>query len=74
MHIDPRLPSEWSALAMNLVFRGDPVVIRAEHDRVVIDCAAPLTVRIGGAEPHSCPPPGQAFTIADGRRRERRTR
>ena len=55
-------------------FVASPVVIRAEHDRVVIDCAAPLTVRIGGAEPQSCPPPGQAFTIADGRRRERRTR
>jgi trehalose/maltose hydrolase-like predicted phosphorylase len=74
LHVDPRLPSEWSALSMNLVFRGEPVGIRAEHDRVVIDCAAPLTVRIGAADPQSCRPPGQTFTIGDRRRRERRTR
>ena len=58
LHIDPRLPSEWSALAMNLVFRGDPVVIRAEHDRVVIDCTAPLTVRIGASRSTNVPAAG----------------
>jgi trehalose/maltose hydrolase-like predicted phosphorylase len=73
LHVDPKLPSEWSALALHLQFRGEPVAIRAEHDRVVIDCAAPLPVRIGGTEPQSCRPPGQTYTIGD-RRRERRTR
>jgi trehalose/maltose hydrolase-like predicted phosphorylase len=74
LHIDPRLPSEWSALSLQLVFRGEPVGIRAEHDRVVIDCAMPLIVRIGGADPQSCRPPGQTYTIIDRRGRKRRTR
>jgi trehalose/maltose hydrolase-like predicted phosphorylase len=74
LHIDPRLPSEWSALALQLVFRGEPLGIRAEHDRVVIDCATPLIVRIGGADPQTCRPPGQTYEISDRRGRRRRTR
>jgi hypothetical protein len=73
LHIDPKLPSEWSALSMQLEFHGEPVGIRAEHDRVVIDCGAPLIVRVGGADPQSCRPPGHAYTIGDSPRRERRT-
>ena len=75
LNIDPQLPSEWSALTLHLLFHGAPVHIRAEHDRVVIDCTVPLTVRIGGAPPQSCQPPGRTFTTADRHRRsERRTR
>jgi trehalose/maltose hydrolase-like predicted phosphorylase len=75
LNIDPQLPSEWSALTLHLMFHGAPVVIRAEHGGVVIDCVVPLTVRIGGAPPQSCQPPGQAFTTADRHHgSERRTR
>jgi trehalose/maltose hydrolase-like predicted phosphorylase len=61
LNIDPRLPSEWSALSLNLLFHGAPVRIRAEHDRIVIECAGPLTVRIGAGPPQSCQPPGRTF-------------
>jgi trehalose/maltose hydrolase-like predicted phosphorylase len=59
--IDPQLPSDWSALTLNLLFHGVPVRVRAEHERVVVDCTAPLTVRIGAGPPRSCRPPGRTF-------------
>jgi trehalose/maltose hydrolase-like predicted phosphorylase len=67
LDIDPRLPSDWSALTLHLVFHGAPVRIRAEHDRVVVDCTAPLTVRIGSGRPRLCRAPGRAFATDDGR-------
>ena len=65
LNIDPQLPSEWSALTLHLMFHGAPVVIRAEHDGVVIDCAVPLTVRIGGALRNRVSRRDRAFTTAD---------
>jgi trehalose/maltose hydrolase-like predicted phosphorylase len=66
--IDPQLPSDWSALTLNLLFHGAPVRIRAEHDRVVIECTTPLTVRIGTSPPQSCRAPGRTFATDDGHR------
>jgi trehalose/maltose hydrolase-like predicted phosphorylase len=73
LNIDPQLPSEWSALALHLLFHDAPVRIRAEHDRVVIDCTCPLTVRIGAGRPQSCRPPGHTFATGDGHRHPQRT-
>jgi trehalose/maltose hydrolase-like predicted phosphorylase len=66
LHIDPALPGEWSALSLRLMFRGAPIGVRAEHDRVGIDCVQPLMIRVGGGEPQSCSPPGGTFMFAGG--------
>jgi trehalose/maltose hydrolase-like predicted phosphorylase len=74
LNIDPQLPSDWSALTLNLLFHGSPIRIRAEHDCVVIDCTAPLTVRIGTGRPQSCQAPGRTFATGGGPDRTSRAR
>jgi len=61
--IDPCLPAAWSALGLRLRFRGHPIGIRAEHDRVTITCDAPLFVRVGDGTPVQCVSPGATFPV-----------
>jgi trehalose/maltose hydrolase-like predicted phosphorylase len=68
LDIDPQLPTDWSALTLNLLYHGAPVRIRAEHDRVAIDCKVPLIIRIGSGRPRLCRAPGRAFATDDGHR------
>jgi trehalose/maltose hydrolase-like predicted phosphorylase len=56
--IDPCLPQAWSALALTFRFRSQRIRIRAEHDRVSINCETPLVVRIANQAPRHCDPPG----------------
>jgi len=61
--VDPCLPEAWSSLGLTFVFRGQPVGVRADHERVEITCEAPLLVRIAGAAPKRCASPGAAFAL-----------
>jgi len=45
--VDPRLPDAWSGLDLRLRFRGVPLRLRAEHELVAVDAAAPVRVRAG---------------------------
>jgi len=54
--IRPNLPRAWSALALRFRFAGQPVGVRAEHDRVAVTCVAPLLVNVGGPGPTWCAP------------------
>jgi len=61
--VDPRLPAAWSALGLRLRFHGQPVGVRAEHDRLTIACTEPLAVRVAGGRRQRCDPPGRVFAI-----------
>jgi trehalose/maltose hydrolase-like predicted phosphorylase len=61
LDVDPCLPGAWDALALRFRFRGRRVRVRATHDRVAVECDAPLDVRVGAA-PVRCAPPGRSFT------------
>jgi trehalose/maltose hydrolase-like predicted phosphorylase len=56
--ICPRLPAAWSSLSLRCVFRGRSIRVRAQHDRVSVDCSDDLLVRIGQGRPRRCGPPG----------------
>jgi len=69
--IDPCLPAAWSALGLRLRFRGRPVGIRADHDRVKITCDTPLIVRVGDRAPERCEPPDTTFEMSSAGRSRR---
>ena len=73
LRLDPRLPARWSALSMRFFFRGRSVEVRAEHDRVVLKCDAPLEVRVRSQQQRRIAPPGTsvAFSTSSSRRRPR---
>jgi len=62
--VSPTLPDTWRALGLTFRFGGQAVSIRAEHDRVVVTCDAPLDVRIADQARQRCP--GGATTILNG--------
>jgi trehalose/maltose hydrolase-like predicted phosphorylase len=47
LDVDPRLPEAWDALELRLKYRGHPMRIRVEHDRLDIeaDPSVPVSVR-----------------------------
>jgi trehalose/maltose hydrolase-like predicted phosphorylase len=61
--INPCLPDAWRALGLKFLFGGQPIGIRAEHDRVTIICHAPLLVRVADRAPASCEPGGTTFPL-----------
>jgi trehalose/maltose hydrolase-like predicted phosphorylase len=60
---DPCLPASWEALELRFRFRGQPVVVRADHDQVHVTCQAPLFVRLAGGPPRRCGPPGTSISL-----------
>jgi len=67
--IDPCLPAAWSALGLRLRFRGHPVSVRADHDRVTITSDTPLFVRVGDRPPERCEPPDTTIGLSSAGRR-----
>ncbi len=63
LHVDPRLPKAWHALALSFRFEGQPVTVRAEHAVVTIQCREPLVVRFSQGEPVTCEPPESHFSL-----------
>jgi trehalose/maltose hydrolase-like predicted phosphorylase len=61
--VDPCLPALWNALELRFRFRGQPVGVRAEADRVEISCHEPLDVRVAGGPPQPCAPPGTTLPL-----------
>lgn len=45
--LDPRLPAEWSAFEMSVVFRGRRVRLRKERGIATVSSDAPVRVRVG---------------------------
>jgi len=60
--ISPCLPAAWRALGLKFRFGGQPVGIRAEHDRVTITCDTPLLVRVADRVTR-CDPPGSTIPL-----------
>jgi trehalose/maltose hydrolase-like predicted phosphorylase len=54
--VSPCLPEAWRAVGLRLRFRGQPLGVRAEHDRVTIACDLPIRVRVGDRT-ELCRPP-----------------
>jgi hypothetical protein len=48
--IDPRLPPAWAALELRVRFHGNRVVVRIEHDDLVITADAPTAIEVDGTE------------------------
>jgi trehalose/maltose hydrolase-like predicted phosphorylase len=48
--VDPRLPAEWSAFELHLVFHGRRVRLRKEHDSAIVSADGPIRVRAGDCE------------------------
>ena len=48
--VDPHLPAAWQELALGLRVRGVRVELRASHEDVVVQCAAPLRLVVAGTE------------------------
>ena len=44
--VDPRLPEAWNAIDLRLRFRGVPLRLRAEHERLTIDADSPVRIRV----------------------------
>jgi trehalose/maltose hydrolase-like predicted phosphorylase len=62
--IDPCLPARWSALSLRFWFRGRSVGVRAEHDRIVLTCDAPLMVKVRGRRRRQIAPPGAVIALS----------
>jgi trehalose/maltose hydrolase-like predicted phosphorylase len=65
--VDPCLPEAWSALGLTFVFRGHPIGVHADHERVGITCEKPLLVRVANGAPKRCEPPGATFSLTSPR-------
>jgi trehalose/maltose hydrolase-like predicted phosphorylase len=50
LELDPRLPESWQALKLRLSFRGSPVGVRIERDRVTVDANPTAHIKIDGKE------------------------
>ena len=61
--VDPCIPETWRALGLRFCFGGRHVGVRAEHDRVTINCGAPLLVRYRDRPPQRCEPPGATIAL-----------
>ncbi len=61
--INPCLPDAWLALGLKFRFGGQPIGIRAEHERVTITCQTPLLVRVADRPPASCEPGATTFPL-----------
>jgi trehalose/maltose hydrolase-like predicted phosphorylase len=61
--IDPRLPEAWSAPRLTFRFGGQPIGVRADHDRVEVSCSSPFLVRVAGEASEGCEPPGATFPM-----------
>ncbi len=48
--LDPRLPTEWSAFEVNVVFRGRRVRLRKERGVATVSSDEPVRVRVGDCE------------------------
>jgi trehalose/maltose hydrolase-like predicted phosphorylase/hydroxymethylpyrimidine pyrophosphatase-like HAD family hydrolase len=46
LRVDPRLPEAWEALELRLMYRGQPVHIRVDHDGVDVDADPSLPVAV----------------------------
>src|SRR5262245_20495989 len=63
LEVDPKLPDAWQALELTFRFRGHPVGIRAEPDRIIVRCTQPLAVRTATREVVRCEPPGRTLSL-----------
>jgi trehalose/maltose hydrolase-like predicted phosphorylase len=63
LRIDPHLPERWSSLSLRMRFRGRRIEVRAEHDRVIVSCDSPLTVRVRDRT-QAIDPPGTTLALA----------
>jgi trehalose/maltose hydrolase-like predicted phosphorylase len=63
LDVDPCLPAAWESLGLRFLYRGRRVRVVATHDRVDVECDAPVDVRVGAAAVR-CAPPGHSFTYA----------
>jgi trehalose/maltose hydrolase-like predicted phosphorylase len=61
--IDPCVPGAWDALGLRFRFRGHPVGVRVEADRVDVSCREPLAVRIAAGPVRRCEPPGTTLPL-----------
>lgn len=48
LQLDPRLPSSWRSLGIQLRFRGQAVRVHIDHERVAVATAAVVPVRLAG--------------------------
>lgn len=48
LQLDPRLPSGWRSLRIQLRFRGQVVRVHIDHEHVSVATAAPVPVRLAG--------------------------
>jgi trehalose/maltose hydrolase-like predicted phosphorylase len=62
LSVDPHLPPAWRALTVRLTFRGQPIVLRAEHGRLRVTCTTPFDLLLG-AERHRAVPPGTTLDV-----------
>jgi trehalose/maltose hydrolase-like predicted phosphorylase len=46
LQIDPRLPYAWSALEVRVRFRGSRVIVRIEHERLMVTADAPASITV----------------------------
>ncbi len=56
LSVDPHLPPAWRALTVRLTFRGQPIVLLAEHGRLRVTCTAPFSLRLGARRHRILPP------------------
>jgi len=59
--VAPCLPGDWTRLGLRLRWRGVRLGVVAHHDRVEIQCDAPLEVVVAGCPQRLVSPPGAVF-------------
>jgi trehalose/maltose hydrolase-like predicted phosphorylase len=73
LHVDPHLPSTWTSLTVNLIFRGQHVRLRATHARLEVRCERPVRLMVGRRFQRATPPVSVHRFGADGARPEGRS-
>ena len=59
LELDPRVPAEWRALDLTVVFRGNRGRIHAKHDVLTVDADKSVRISVGGND-------GRRFERKDG--------
>jgi trehalose/maltose hydrolase-like predicted phosphorylase len=62
----PQLPADWTSLGLRLRWRGVRVGLVAHHDRVEVECDAPITVAVCGRPDRRVSPPGTVLETEPG--------
>jgi trehalose/maltose hydrolase-like predicted phosphorylase len=73
LRVDPRLPRAWDSIEVTVRFHGHRVHLSIDHERIVVETDAPVTLRLPDGGLTQVPASGGSYPCPDGHRESRHT-